>query len=52
MDGNIQHNNSMVYVWEGKANLAGEELKQLESRIKEEGLSCVKWCLVVSVNKL
>jgi hypothetical protein len=41
-----------VQYWEGRANRAGEELKQLESTIKEEGLFCVEWCLVVSVSTI
>jgi hypothetical protein len=41
----------VVHRWEEVANLAGEELKQLESTIKEEGLFCVEWCLVVSVHE-
>jgi hypothetical protein len=28
-----------------EANRYGEELEQLESTIKEEGLFCVEWCL-------
>ena len=32
------------------ANRAGEKLKQLESTIKEEGLFCVEWCVVMSVS--
>ena len=36
MDGNIQENKSLVHYWDGKGNQDGEELKQLESTIKEE----------------
>ena len=50
MDGEIRDNKSLVHSWEGRANQYGEELKQLESTIKEEGLFCVEWCLVVSVS--
>ena len=42
----------MVHGWERNANRHGEELKQLESTIKEEGLFCVEWCLVVSVSTI
>ena len=45
MDGEIQSSKSEVCSWEGYVNRAGEELKQLESTIKEEGLFCVEWCL-------
>ena len=50
VDGKIQRYKSEMHDCEGKANQYGEELKQLESTIKEEGLSCVEWCLVVSVS--
>ena len=48
MDGEIQSIKSAVHRWEGEANRVGEELKQLESTTKEEGLSCVEWYIVVS----
>ena len=50
MDREIQRHKSEVHRWEGEANRSGEKLKQLESTIKEEGLSCVEWCLVVSMS--
>ena len=50
MDGNIQNYKSDVHNWEEQANQAGEKFKQLESTIKEEGLFCIEWCLVISVN--
>jgi hypothetical protein len=46
VDENIQRHKSEVHRCEGRANRRGEELKQLESTIKEEGLFCVEWCLV------
>ena len=49
-DGEIQRSKSLVQYWEGEAHQAGEELKQLESTIKEEGLPCVEWCVVTSVS--
>ena len=52
MDGKIQSRKSGLHCWEGRANRYGEELKQLESTIKEEGLFCVEWCLVVSVSTI
>ena len=50
MDREIKSNKSMVHYWEGQANRYGEELKQLESTIKEEGLFCVEWCVVISMS--
>ena len=50
MDENLQTNKSMVHHWEGRTNGAGEELKQLESTVKEEGLFCVEWCVVMSMS--
>ena len=50
VDGEIPENKSWVHRWEGKANRHGEELKQLEPTIKEEGLFFIEWCLVVSVS--
>ena len=44
VDGDIQKHKSEVHFWEE------EELKQLELKVKEKGLFCVKWCLVVSVS--
>ena len=52
MDGRIQRHKSKVHDWEENANQAGEKLKQLESAIKEEGLFCVEWCLVMSVSTI
>ena len=49
VDGSIQDNKSQVHGWEGDANRRFEKLKQLESTIKEEGLYCVEWYLVLSV---
>ena len=46
MDGQIQRYKSRVHGYEENANRYGEELKQLESTIKEEGLFCVEWCVV------
>jgi hypothetical protein len=43
---------SSVHRWEGVAKRYEEELKQLDPTIKEEGLFCVKWCLVVSVSTI
>ena len=50
VDGEIQSWKIGVQAWEGEANQYGEELKQLESTIKEEGLFCVEWCVVMSVS--
>ena len=50
MNEEIQSSKSQVHRCEGRVNRDGEELKQLESTIKEEGLFCVEWCLVVSVS--
>ena len=50
MDGWIQTYKSMVHDYEGEANRYGGELKQLESTIKEEGLFCVEWCVVMSMS--
>ena len=36
--------------WEVRANQEEEALKQLESTIKEEGLFCVEWYLVMSMS--
>ena len=52
MDGSIQGSKSWVHDYERYANQDGEELKQLESTIKEEGLFCVEWCLVMSVSTI
>ena len=52
MNGDIQSSKSSVHRYEGFANEHGEEIKQLESTIKEEGLFCVKWCLVISVSTI
>ena len=49
MDGDIQSRKIGVHRYEGCTNRYGEELKQLESTIKE-GLFCVEWCLVLSVS--
>ena len=50
MDGEIRNYKWWVDHWEKRANRHGEELKQLESTTKEEGLFCVEWCLVVSMS--
>ena len=52
MDEEIESRKSGVHYWEGEANQVGEELKQLDSTMKEEGLFCVEWCLVVSVSTI
>ena len=52
MDKNIQISKHLMHRWEGYANRYGEELKQLESTIKDEGLFCVELCLVVSVGTI
>ena len=49
MDGEIQRCKSAVHYWKEYAN---RDLKQLESLIKEEGLFCVEWCLVLSVSTI
>ena len=46
----LQDNKSEVHSWEERINQAREGLKQLESAIKEEGLFCVEWCVVMSLN--
>jgi hypothetical protein len=43
VDERIQSYKSEVHRWEGEANRYGEELKQLESVVKEEGLFYVEW---------
>ena len=50
MYGKILSSKRWAHDHEGYANQDGEELKQLESKIKEEGLFCVEWCLVISVS--
>ena len=50
MDGDLQSNKSSVHFWEVAAYRDGEKLKQLESTIKEEGLFCIEWCVVMSVS--
>ena len=45
VDGDIQGNKRAVHYWKGEANWYGEELKRLESTIKEEGLFCVYHCV-------
>ena len=52
MDGNLQDNRSWVQYWEEKANKNGEELKQLESTIKEGWfvLSGVVMCIFSQYN--
>ena len=50
--GDILSCKSTVHDWEGDANQHGEELKQLESTIKEEGLFCAEWCLIMSVSTI
>ena len=46
----IESNKSTVHDCEENANRYGEGLKQLESTIKEEGLFCVEWCVVMSMS--
>ena len=46
MYGKIQSDKCDVQYWERRANRYGEELKQLASTIKEEGLFCVEWCVM------
>ena len=48
MDGRLQSYKSDVHYWEKVTNQTGEKLKQLESTIKEEGLFCVEWCVIMS----
>ena len=52
MDGNIYSHASDARLWEGEVYRYGEELKQLESTIKEEGLFYVEWCLIMSVSTI
>ena len=47
----IQDYERWVHYWEEKANRHGEELKQLDPTIKEEGLFCVEW-YIVHVNEV
>ena len=47
MDEEIQYYKGEVHDWEKRANRHGEELEQLESTIREEGLFCVEWCVVM-----
>ena len=47
VDGEIQSDKSDVHYWEEEANRYGEELKQLDPTIKEEGSFCVEWCVVL-----
>lgn len=49
VDENFQGYKTEVHHYEGLANLKGEEPNQLESELKEEGLSCVEWCLIMSM---
>ena len=49
MDRAIQTNKIWVHYCGERANREGEELKQLESTIKEEGLFSVEWCVVMSM---
>ena len=50
MDKELQDNKSWVHYWEEQSHQAGEELKQLDPTIKEEGLFCVEWCVVMSLS--
>ena len=52
VDRGIQDNKRGVHAWEENTNRFGEELKQLESTIKEEGLFCVERCVVMSMSTL
>ena len=49
VDGSIQYDKREVHNYEGHVNQDEERLKQLESTIKEEGLFCVEWCLIMSM---
>ena len=48
VDGKIQHSKNQVYYFEGTADEYGEELKHLESTMKEEGLFCVGCLMSIS----
>ena len=48
VDWKLQDSKSIVHTQEMVANQAGEKLKQLESTIREEGLFCVEWCVIMS----
>ena len=48
MDGELQDRKSLVHNFEERANQTVEKLQQLESTIKEEGLFCVEWCVIMS----
>ena len=48
MDENLQNRKRLVHDYEERVNQAGEKFKQLESTIKEEGLFCVEWCVIMS----
>ena len=41
-----------MYIFEGEANRYREDLKQLESTIKEEGLFYVEWCVDKSMGTI
>ena len=46
----IQYNKRRVHRNEEDASRYGEELKQLDPTIKEEGLFCVEWCIGMSMS--
>ena len=52
MDGKFQDNKSWVHFYKNMANQAGEALKQLESKIKEEGWFYVELCIVISMSTI
>ena len=52
VDWEAQYYKRLVDRWEEVANRYGEELKQLESTIKEEGLFCVEWCIIMSMSSV
>ena len=51
VDENIQGSKSLLHHWEKEANRDGGGLKQLESTIREKGLFCVEWCLIVRISE-
>ena len=44
------HSMMRVHHWEVEANQSGEELKQLELTLKDDGLFYVEWCAFMSVS--
>ena len=51
VESKLQQRKSWVHDSERKANEAEEELNQLESKKKDEGLFCVEWCVVDDVSE-